>query len=156
MGSILGINPSSQEAKSSNAQKELEFRNFSLYNIQREKATQEIFALNMTKYKGHIEMSKIVLKDEKGYQLFSNNAIYDEDMIYLESGVKILSQDGFEFRTDTLNYDVEEKNMQTLNPFILEYNQSTMYGENMTLSMNNKYITADNIEAKIYFVSPKE
>lgn len=153
MGSILGINPSSQEAKSSNAQRELEFENFSLYNIQTDKATQEIFAVNMTKYKNYIEMRDVDLKDEKGYELFSNDAIYDEDMIYMDNGVNVLSQDGFTFITPSLNYHIEDKHIKTDKPFTLEYNQSIVYGQNLALDMNSKYISADKIEAKIHFVT---
>jgi LPS export ABC transporter protein LptC len=153
LGSIIGITPSSHEAKSSNAQRELEFQNFSLYNIQKDKATQEVFAVNMTKYKNHIEMRDIDLKDEKGYQLFSKDAIYDEDMIYMESGVRVLSQDGYEFITSSLNYNVKSKDIQTDEPFILEYNRSVIQGQNLALSLRSKEISADKIEAKIYFVT---
>lgn len=151
--SILGINPSSYEATSSNAQRELAFKNFSLYNIQKEQATQEIFAVTMTKYKNHIEMVDIALKDEKGYELFSGDGIYDEDVIYMESGVKVLSQEGVIFTTSSLRYDVQDKNIETAKPFMLEYNQSTVYGENLRVDMNSKSMSAENIKAKIYFVS---
>lgn len=151
--SIIGITPSSHEAKSSNAQRELEFENFSLHNIQKDKATQEIFAVNMTKYKNHIEMRDIDLKDEKGYQLFSKDAIYDEKMIYLNSGVRVISQDGYVFMTSSVNYHINTKDLESNEPFLLEYNQSVIRGESLALSMKNKAISANKIEAKIYFVT---
>jgi LPS export ABC transporter protein LptC len=151
--SVVGINPSSHEAKSSNGQKELEFENFALYNIKTDEATQEMFAVKMTKYKNHLEMNDVDLRDEKGYELLSHQAVYESSNIYMDSGVKILSQDGFEFKTPTLTYNVETKDIQTDASFVMEYNQSTIKGQNLALSMNNKHISADKIEAKIYFIA---
>jgi len=153
IGSILGINPTAQEAKTSNTQREIAFENFSLYNLHTDRTIQEIFAVNMTKYKNHIEMLEVTLKDEKGYELFSNEAIYEEDMIYMESGVRVVSEEGFSFSTQSLNYNIENKRTQTKRPFVLEYNQSIIYGKNLVLDMEGKSLSADKIEAKIYFVT---
>lgn len=151
--SIIGINPSSHEAKSSNGQKELEFDNFSLYNIKTDESTQEMFAVKMTKYKNHLEMEDVDLRDEEGYELLSHQAVYEASNIYMDSGVKILSEDGFEFKTPTLTYNVETKDIHSSELFVMEYNQSTIQGDNLALNMNHKHISADNIQAKIYFVS---
>ncbi|HHD81640.1 MAG TPA: LPS export ABC transporter periplasmic protein LptC [Campylobacterales bacterium] len=153
VASIIGINPSSHDAKSSKGEKEIEFENFSLYNIQEDESMEEIFAEKLVKYPNHLEMSDINLKDEEGYQLFSNEAVYEEEHIYMDSGVKILSDDGLKFITTTLNYNVETKDIETQEPFLLEYNASIIKGENLVLNMNSKIISADNIDAKIYFIS---
>jgi len=151
--SIVGINPSSQEAKSSKGEKELEFENFSLYNIQEDESMQEVFAEKLVKYQNYLEMTEIHLKDEQGYELLSNEAVYEEEYIYMDSGVKILSDDGLKFTTSSLNYNVDTKDIKTVEPFLLEYNASIVQGENLALNMDNKIISADNIKAKIYFVS---
>ena len=154
--SILGINPSSTEAKSSKGDKEIEFQNFSLYDIRENEPAQEMFALKTVKYQNYLEMDEIDLKDEKGYRLLSKKAIYEEEYVYMDQGVNVLRDDGLKFSTKSLNYNVETKEIKTVKPFMLEFNSSIIQGENLALNMNNKKLSADNIEAKIVFVSKKE
>ncbi len=151
--SILGINPSSQEAKSSKGDKEIEFQNFSLYDIKKDEPLQTISASKMVKYQNYLAMENIDLKDENGYRLLSQKAIYEEEYIYMDKGVNILRDDGLKFSTKSLNYNVDTKDIRTVKPFVLEFNSSIIQGQNLVLNMNSKKITADNIEAKIVFVS---
>jgi len=67
--SIMGINPISQVAKSSKGDKEIEFQNFSLYDIQKDEPSQVMSALKMVKYENYLDMDEIDLKDENGYRL---------------------------------------------------------------------------------------
>ena len=149
--SILGIHPKSQAAKSSKGDKEVEFQNFSLYDIKKNEPSQVVSASKMVKYENYLDMDEIDLKDESGYRILSNNAIYKEDFVYMNKGVNILRDDGLKFSTKSLNYNLETKEIKTLKPFILEFNSSIIQGNNLALNMNNKIISADNIEAKIVF-----
>jgi hypothetical protein len=151
--SILGINPTSQAAKSSKGDKEIEFQNFSLYDIKKDDPSQVMTAFKMIKYENYLDMDDIDLQDENGYRLLSKKAIYEEDFIYMQKGVNVLRDDGLKFSTKSLNYNVKTKDIKTLKPFILEFNSSIIQGENLALNMNSKIISADNIEAKIVFVS---
>lgn len=150
--SILGINPSSQAAKSSKGDKEIEFQNFSLYDIKKNEPLQTISSSKMVKYQNYLDMDDIDLKDEKGYRLLSQKAIYEEEYVYMDKGVNIFRDDGLKFSTKSLNYNTKTKDIKTLKPFILEFNSSIIQGENLALNINNKIITADNIEAKIVFI----
>jgi len=150
--SILGINPISQEAKSAKGEKEVEFQHFSLYDIKKDKASQEISAEHMVKYQNYLEMREIDLKDEKGHRLLSEKAIYEEQYIFMHKGVKLLSNDGLKFSTNSLNYNINTKDIKTDEPFILEFNATTIKGENLLLNMDKNQVSADNIEASIYFV----
>lgn len=151
--SIIKINPSSQAAKTSKGDKELEFQNFSLYDIKKDETSEEVFAVKMIKYQDYLEMDKIDLKDDSGYRILSEKAIYENEYVYMKKGVNIFHEDGLKFSTESLNYNVDTKAIQTLKPFLLEFNSSIIEGENLVLNMKNKKIMADNIEAKIVFVS---
>ena len=150
--SIMGIKPTSEVAKSSKGDKEIEFQNFSLYDIKKDGPSEVMSASKMVKYENYLDMDEIDLKDEGGYRLLSKKAIYEEEYIYMDRGVSILRDDGLRFSTKSLNYDTETKDIKTLKPFILEFNSSIIQGENLGLNMDNKQITADNIEAKIVFI----
>ncbi|CAA6803748.1 MAG: Unknown protein [uncultured Sulfurovum sp.] len=150
--SILGINPKSQIAKSSKGDKEVEFQNFSLYDIKKDDPSQVISALKMIKYENYLDMESIDLRDESGYRLLSKKAIYEDDFVYMDRGVNVLRDDGLKFSTKSLNYNVKTKDIKTLKPFMLEFNSSIIQGENLALNMESKNISADNIEAKIFFV----
>jgi LPS export ABC transporter protein LptC len=151
--SILGINPTSQAAKSSKGDKEIEFQNFSLYDIKKDDPSQVMSAQKMVKYENYLDMDDIDLQDESGYRLLSKKAIYEEEFVYMDKGVNVLRDDGLKFSTKSLNYNVKTKDIKTLKPFTLEFNSSIIQGENLALNMNSKIISADNIEAKIVFVS---
>ena len=154
--SILGINPKSQAAKSSKGDKEIEFQNFSLYDIKKDEPSQIMSAEKMVKYENYLDMDEIDLRDESGYRILATKAIYEEDLVYMDNGVNILRDDGLKFSTKSLNYNVETKDIKTLKPFILEFNSSIIQGENLALNVNSKKISADNIEAQIVFVSATE
>lgn len=151
--SILNINPISQVAKSSKGDKEIEFQKFSLYDIKKDDPSQVMSALKMVKYENYLDMDTIDLRDESGYRLLSKKAIYEEEFVYMDRGVKVLRDDGLKFSTKSLNYNVKTKDIKTLKPFILEFNSSIIQGENLALNMNSKKLSANNIEAKIVFIS---
>lgn len=154
--SILRINPVSQEAQSAKGEKEIAFENFSIHDIKKDKPVQEIFAKYMVKYQNYLEMNEVDLKDEKGYRLLSNQAIYEEEYVFMDKGVKILRDDGLTFSTIRLNYNIDTKDIKTVEPFMLEFNASIIQGDNLALNMNDKYVSADNIEAAIYFVDQEK
>jgi hypothetical protein len=151
--SIIGINPTSKVAKSSKGDKEIEFQNFSLYDIKKDEPSQIMSASKMVKYENYLDMDEIDLRDESGYRLLSQKAIYQEEFIYMDKGVNVLRDDGLKFSTKSLSYNVKTKDIETLKPFILEFNSSIIQGQNLVLNMNNNTISADNIEAKIVFIS---
>jgi len=150
---LLWINPKSQLATSVKGDKEIAFQNFSLYKIQKDKPSSIVSASKMVKYEKYIEMDEIDLEDENGYRILSNKAIYENEFVHMNKGVNILRNDGLKFSTKSLNYNMETKDITTVKPFILEFNASIIQGENLALNMNNKIITADNIEAKIVIES---
>jgi len=154
--SIVWINPKSQAAHSSKGDKEIAFQNFSLYEIKKDKPSTIVSASKMVKYENYLDMDEIDLQDESGYRILSQKAIYEQEFVYMDKGVNILRNDGLKFSTKSLNYNIETKEIKTVKPFILEFNASIIQGENLALNMNNKIITADNIEAKIVFVSAGE
>ena len=151
--SILRINPISQVATSSKGDKEIEFQNFSLYDIKKDEPAQVMSAIKMVKYENYLDMDNIDLKDESGYRLLSKKAIYQDEFIYMDQGVNVVRDDGLKFVTKSLNYNTETKDIKTLKPFILEFNSSIIQGQNLLLNIESKQVSADNITAKIVFVS---
>jgi len=146
---LLWINPKSQVATSVKGDKEIAFENFSFYDIKEAKPSERISASKMVKYEKYIALENIDLQDESGYRIVSQKAIYENDSVQMEQGVTLLRNDGLKFLTNSLNYNLKTKDIKSVKPFILEFNASTIQGENLALNMNSKIITADNIEAKI-------
>jgi len=147
--SIVNINPKSQGANISKGEKEIEFQNFSLFDIKENEPAQSLLASKMLKYQNYLSMEEIDLKDEKGYRILSQKAIYQQEYVYMDEGVNILRDDGLKFSTKSLEYNLSNKEIRSLGRFVLEFNTTIIQGSNLILNMNNKQITADNIEAKI-------
>jgi len=146
---LFGINPKSQLAISVKGDKEIAFQNFSFFNIKETDPSACVSASKMVKYEKYIALDNIDLQDESGYRILSQKAIYENELVQMEQGVTLLRNDGLKFLTKSLNYNLKTKDIKTAKPFILEFNASTIHGENLALKMNSKIITADNIEAKI-------
>jgi len=146
---LLWIHPKSQVATSVKGDKEIAFQNFSFSDIKETEPSNRVSASKMVKYEKYIALDNIDLQDESGYRILSQKAIYENDFVQMEQGVTLLRNDGLKFLTNSLNYNIKTKDIKSAKPFILEFNASTIQGENLALNMNNKIITADNIEAKI-------
>lgn len=150
--SILGINPSSKLEKSVKGEKEIEFKNFFLFDIKRDEPAQIMFASKTVRYQNYLEVDDIDLRDELGYRLVATKAIYADEYVYMDKGINILRDDGLKFSTKSLNYNVKTKEIKTGKPFLMEFNSSIIQGQNLILNMNTKRLSADNIEAKIVFL----
>jgi len=146
---LLWINPKSKEAISVKGDKEIAFQNFSFYNIKETESAESLSSSKMVKYEKYVALDNIDLQDESGYRILSSKAIYENEIIQMDKGVTILRNDGLKFSTKSLNYNLKTKDIKTVKAFMLEFNTSIIQGENLALNMNNKIITADNIEAKI-------
>ena len=154
--SILGLNPSSYEAKSSTANREIAFENFSLSDIKTDRSSQKISASKTTKYRTYLELEDINVTGENGYRLLSKKAIYRDDILYMHRGVDILREDNLSFTTENLTYDIRSKEVTSNKPFVLKFNKNQIEGDNLELFIDNKKILADNVKASIWFVSVDE
>jgi len=154
--SILGLNPTSYEAISSTAKKEIEFHNFSLLDIKSNDIGQKLSALKTVKYKDYLELDSIHLSGINGYSIFAKKAIYKDDFIYMHKDVKLLREDNLTFLTENLSYDIKNKKVENSKPFILKFNKSIIKGNNLEVFINSKKIIANNINASIWFVSKKD
>lgn len=120
--SVIGIHPSSELAKVATQKKELEFQNFSLYEIEKEKSA---------------------------YEISSKEAFYELNILYMNQGVNILRDDGLSFTSNQLKYNTKTKDITAVKSFVLEFTGTRIQGDNLALNMKNRKITADNIKAKI-------
>jgi len=153
--SIFGFNPISKEAVSSKGEREVEFRNFSVYNIKEDDTGRQLHAVRAIKYKNYMDFEKVVLEDEQGHIIHSNKAIYEDDLLYMNEHVKVSRDDGVDFFTESLNYDLKEKRIATEEPFLLEFNQSVIRGKKLDFSVEGKIISGNEVDAHIWFI-PKE
>lgn len=150
--SVLGINPSSHSAVKTTANREILFENFSLFELKENLAEQKLFASKTIKYTNRLEMKDINLTDKNGHNILANEAIYKDDNISMNHNIRVKRSDGLNFSTETLNYNLERKELQTFTPFYLDYNGSTIKGANLKYSLKRKDIDASNIEASIVFI----
>lgn len=122
IASIVTINPQSQNAIVATGKRDVEFKNFSLFEIQAQK---------------------------DGYEISSMEAIYEDEVIYMHQGVNIVRDDGLRFLTQSLNYNPTTKALKSSDGFVLEFNGTKIQGENLALNMSDKTIFADKIHAEI-------
>ena len=150
--SIFGFNPSSKEAVSSKGEREVEFSNFSLYSIKEDNTGRELHAVKAVKYKSYMDFDKVALNDEQGHIIHSNKAIHKDEVLYMNENVKVSRDDGIDFFTESLNYDLKKKEIVTDEPFFLEFNQSEIRGEKLDFFVDDKTISGTKVDAHIWFV----
>jgi len=150
--SVLGIHPSSQSAVTTKGDKELLFKNFSLFELKEHLSDQKIFASKTIKYTNRLDMQDINLTDKNGHNLLANEAIYKDDNIYMNKNIQLFRADGLRFSTENLKFNLKEKELQTFTPFYLEYNGSTIKGSSLKYNLEGKNLYANDIEASIVFI----
>ena len=153
--SIFGFNPDSKEAVSSKGEREVEFSNFSVYNIKEDDTGREMHATEATKYKKYMKFNDVNLTDEQGHSIYSDKAIYKNDLLRMEENVHIARDDGIDFFTDSLDYNLKRKEIETDDTFLLEFNQSIIRGKKLKFYVNSKIISGYDIDASIWFVPEK-
>ncbi|MBU1667337.1 LPS export ABC transporter periplasmic protein LptC [bacterium] len=150
--SVLGIHPSSQSAVTTTADREILFENFSLFELKENFSEQKLFASKTIKYTNRLDMKDINLTDKNGHNILANEAIYQDDDIYMNENIRLFREDGLTFSTEILNYNLKRKELKTFTPFYLEYNGSTIKGSGLTYSLKGKELYANDIEASIIFI----
>jgi len=149
---ILGIHPTSKSAIQSTGEKEILFQNFSLIEFKENEVGEQLFAAETIKYKTHLDFKDIDLSDENGDNIKAKQGLYIDDRLYMKEKIRLTRQDGLTFTTENLNYNLKTKELQTLEPFVLELNESRIKGTNLRFYIKTKEIRADNIEATIHLV----
>jgi len=148
--SILGINPSSQLAIQATGEKEILFQDFSLLEVKEKILGQQLLAKETIKYKTHLDFKEISLTDEMGHNIKAQEGVYRDDIVYMKEHIRLTRTDGLAFTTESLNYNLNTKEMESFSPFTLELNESRIKGTNLQFYIKTKEIRADNIEATIY------
>ena len=154
--SIFGFNPVSKEAVTSKGEREAEFKNFSVYNLKEDNTGREIHAQKAVKYKDYIDFMEVNLTDEMGHTLLSKKAIYKNNLLYLHENIKISRNDGIDFFTNDLMYNLKSKEIISEEDFLLEFNQSTIKGKRLEFNVGGKTISGYNVDASIWFVPQGE
>ena len=153
--SIVNINPSSKEAITTKADKEIRFENFVLLELQEGLGEQKISALDTIKYHDRLELKEINMTNIEGDNIVATQALYqlENEVVHMKENIKFTQFNGFSFSTKNLDYDIKNEEIHTIGSFVLELNESTIEGTNLIYSMNRKEIRADNIHAKIFVSS---
>jgi len=131
--------------------KEILFEEFSLVEVKEKSLGQKLFAKEGIKYKTHLDFKEINLTDEQGNNIQASKGSYRDDTIAMENNISFKRYDGLTFVSEKLNYDFKSKLIESDRSFALDLNGSHIGGRNLTLHMNDKNISADRIEARIFF-----
>ena len=152
VASMVGFTPESHEASSSKGEREVAFENFALNIVKEKEEAEKLKAMKAIKYKGYIDFKDVNFTNEMGDTLLSKDAVYEQDFLYMYNDVHVSRDDGVDFYTDALNYDLKAKEIETEKPFLLDYNLSRVNGKKLTVFLNSKVISAYHVNAHIWFV----
>ena len=147
--SILGINPSSKPAINSKDDKEVVFTDFSLFELKVGIEGKKVFAHKAIKHTNYLDLREVNLSDENGHNILSTRAVYEDDAVFMKDDIKFTRNDGLTFTTKDLSYDFKKEEIETFSPFLLEFNGSSIEGDNLEYNMKSKHISADGIVASI-------
>ena len=148
---VFGFTPTSRAAVSGKAEKEVQFENFQLFNLKEHDSNQKIYATKAIKYNKYINFTNVHLTDDLGHTIFSDTARYEDDVLHMKKNVKVSRNDGIDFLTESLNYDLTKKLITTSEPFVLEVNRTIIRGDKLVFEVEDKIISAYNVDASIWF-----
>lgn len=151
--SILGINPSSKSATSSQEDREVLFKNFYLFELKIDIEGKKVLATKAIKHTSYLDLIEVNLSDENGHNILSTRAVYEDGAVFMKDDVKFTRNDGLTFVTKDLSYDFKKEKIETFSSFLLDFNGSHIKGDNLDYNMKAKNISADNIEASIILES---
>ncbi len=152
---VFGFNPISKEGVSSKGEREVMFENSLFEDIKSDNTGRKIYSKKAVKYNNYVDFKEVNLTDELGHTLLSKKAIYARDSLFMSKSIKVSRDDGIDFFTESLNYNLKKKIISTEEPFLLEFNRTTIRGKRLNLYVDGKTITAYNIDAHIWF-TPQE
>ena len=147
--SILGINPSSKPAINSKGDKEVVFKDFSLFELKVDIEGKKVFAHKAIKHTNYLDLREVNLSDENGHNIISTRAVYEDNAVFMKDDIKFTRNDGLTFTTKDLSYDFKKEEIETFSPFLLEFHGNTIEGDNLEYNMKDKELSADDIVASL-------
>ena len=136
----------------SSSTSELLFEDFSLVELNESGIAHQLVSSKALKDKKFFTLSDINITYDQKEHLFSKEARYEDDTIYLKKDVVLRRDDGISFGSEDLKYLVKDRVLQIDSNFSLEMNRSVIVGENLHYSLDKKSISADKISARIILV----
>jgi len=149
IASILGINPSSKQAVNSKGDREVTFKSFELFELHKDVVAKRVSALEATKYTNYLDLKEINITDEKGNNVISKRAIYEDDVVFMKDEVSFKRSDGLQFSTENLTYELKKEYIKTLSSFNLKFNGHHIEGSNLDYKIGDREISADNVRATL-------
>jgi len=149
IASILGINPSSKSAVNSQGDREVTFKSFELFELHKDIPAKRVSALEATKYKDYLDLKEINITDEKGNNVVSRRAVYEDNVVFMKDEVSFKRQDGLQFSTENLTYELKKEYIKTLSAFNLKFNGHNIKGTNLDYKIGDREISADNVRATL-------
>ncbi len=147
--SIMEIHPTSKPAINTKGDKEVTFKDFSLFELKVDMQGKRVSAHEATKYTNYLDLKEVNLSDENGHNIFANRAIYEDNAVFMKGDIEFVRNDGLKFNTKNLSYDLKTEEIETFSPFILDFNGSIIKGDNLEYNMKGKEISADDIVASL-------
>jgi hypothetical protein len=149
IASIMRIHPASKPAINSKGDKEVSFKDFSLFELKVDVQGKKVFAHEATKYTNFLDLKEVNLSDENGHNILAKRAVYEENTVFMKDDIQFIREDGLTFKTKSLSYDFKIEEIATSTPFTLDLNGSIIKGDNLKYNMKGKEISADDIVASL-------
>jgi len=149
IASIIGIHPSSKPAIDSKGDREVTFKDFSLFELKIDIHGKKVSAHEATKYTNYLDLKDVNLSDENGHNILAKRAVYEDKAVFMKDDIQFSRDDGLIFKTKNLSYDFKTEEVTTSSPFVLDFNGSIIEGDNLEYNMRDKEISADSIVASL-------
>ena len=140
------------KAVKSSSTSELLFEDFSLVELNESGVSHQLISSIALKDRKFFTLSDINITYDQTQHLCAKEARYEDDTIHLKDDVILERDDGISFSSEHLKYLVDDEILHIDSNFSLEINGSLIVGENLTYSLDEKSISADNISAKIILI----
>lgn len=150
---MIRLSPEASPVKTS--EKELEFTDTIITEVNRTAAQGIAFSVYGVREKGELYLHNIVYHNQEIEMFSADRARYSNDMIYLDGNIKVRHEKGFSYLAQKAVYDQTAKLLEVTSDFTGTMDKNVVRGKYLLYDFNEKLTYGKKIDSVIYTASDR-
>lgn len=130
--------------------KELEFSDTTFTEVDQQRMQAYVFSRYGVRDDGVLSLHNLTYHTANLQLLFSNQARYQGDTLYLDGNVTLVDKEGFTYTTQSANYNQKTEILYVSSPFNAKLGQNSIKGDSLRYNAVKKEADASKIDAVLY------
>lgn len=150
MSSMLKLSDSKKHKNTSNV--ELEFKNTTFVDVDKQKMQAKSFAVHGMREKGILSLKNLVYHTNNIEKLVADKGVYKENVLYLDGNVFLHEKEGFSYTTEHAKYNQKTEILEITSEFEAKMGKNIISGKLLHYDAVKQEANAQIINAIVYTV----